>query len=175
MARHCLDEESCFPSDTEEIKVEICHKPGTRAEKTLMIPESALGGHIGHGDTVGACDSGNGSPSCDNIKPITKLSLVWGGTGEINVTTLGQVINNIGEGDEIALNTDGAGNDLVITISGVINGESTFHLSCSDEDMNGPEDCGKAQGNGKTSDPALINDWLFAGMEGENGIIDCNP
>ena len=59
VARHCLDEESCFPSDTEEIKVEICHKPGTRAEKTLMIPESALGGHLGHGDTVGACNSGN--------------------------------------------------------------------------------------------------------------------
>jgi len=116
------------------------------------------------------------SVSCDNIKPITKLSLVWGGTGVINVTTeLGQVINNISVEEEIALNTEGADNDLVITISGAINGKSTFHLSCSDEDMNGPEDCGKAQGDGKTSDPALINDWLFAGMEGENGIIDCNP
>jgi hypothetical protein len=55
-ARHCLDEESCLTPGDEEIKVEICHKPGTRAEKTMKIPESALGGHLGHGDTVGACN-----------------------------------------------------------------------------------------------------------------------
>ncbi len=33
----------------------ICHKPGTPAEKTKTVPESALGGHLGHGDTLGAC------------------------------------------------------------------------------------------------------------------------
>jgi prepilin-type N-terminal cleavage/methylation domain-containing protein len=35
--------------------VTICHKPGTPAEKTMTVPTSALGGHLGHGDTMGAC------------------------------------------------------------------------------------------------------------------------
>lgn len=36
-------------------KVEICHKPGTPAEKPLLVPQSALKGHLGHGDQEGAC------------------------------------------------------------------------------------------------------------------------
>ena len=40
-------------------------------------------------------------------------------------------------------------------------GVSVFHISCSDKDMNGVEDCGKNQGNGKSDDPLLINDWLL--------------
>ncbi len=35
--------------------VTICHKPGTPAEQTKTIPQSALGGHLGHGDTMGPC------------------------------------------------------------------------------------------------------------------------
>ncbi|HXG35876.1 MAG TPA: hypothetical protein VNL15_02795 [Dehalococcoidia bacterium] len=35
--------------------VTICHKPGTPAEKTMTVPEPALGGHLGHGDTEGPC------------------------------------------------------------------------------------------------------------------------
>ena len=37
-------------------KVLVCHKPGTPAEKTLTLPTSALKGHLGHGDTEGACE-----------------------------------------------------------------------------------------------------------------------
>jgi hypothetical protein len=37
-------------------KVTICHKPGTPAEKTMSLPESALSGHIGHGDYLGPCE-----------------------------------------------------------------------------------------------------------------------
>jgi hypothetical protein len=36
-------------------KVAVCHKPNTPAQKTLLIPTSALGGHLGHSDTLGAC------------------------------------------------------------------------------------------------------------------------
>ncbi|MGH7597876.1 MAG: TolB family protein [bacterium] len=36
-------------------KVTICHKPGTPAQKTLVIPIQALKGHLGHGDTIGPC------------------------------------------------------------------------------------------------------------------------
>lgn len=36
-------------------KVTICHKPGTPAQKTMVIPIEALAGHLGHGDTIGPC------------------------------------------------------------------------------------------------------------------------
>ena len=40
--------------------------------------------------------------------------------------------------------------------------------------MNGPEDCGQPQGNGKGDDPVLLNDWLFEGMSGDL-TLDCTP
>jgi hypothetical protein len=40
-------------------------------------------------------------------------------------------------------------------------------------DMNGPEDCGKTEGDAKGLS-GFINQWIFAGMSGANGItIDC--
>jgi len=42
------------PSHGEE-RVTICHKPGTPAEQTLTVSQSALDGHLGHGDTQGPC------------------------------------------------------------------------------------------------------------------------
>lgn len=36
-------------------KVGVCHKPGTPAQQNLWIPTSALRGHLGHGDKLGAC------------------------------------------------------------------------------------------------------------------------
>lgn len=35
--------------------VTICHKPGTPAEKTKVLPAPALSGHLGHGDYLGSC------------------------------------------------------------------------------------------------------------------------
>lgn len=35
--------------------VTLCHRPGTPAEKTLVLPSSAARGHMGHGDVAGAC------------------------------------------------------------------------------------------------------------------------
>ena len=43
------------PTATAEAMVTICHKPLTPAEKTLQVPESAVPGHLGHGDYEGAC------------------------------------------------------------------------------------------------------------------------
>jgi hypothetical protein len=37
-------------------QVAICHKPGTAAEKTLLVAQSAVPGHLGHGDTLDPCD-----------------------------------------------------------------------------------------------------------------------
>jgi hypothetical protein len=42
--------------------------------------------------------------------------------------------------------------------------------------MNGPEDCGTPQGNGKSDDSDKLNDWLLEGIVGENGLtLDCTP
>lgn len=46
----------------DQYKVAVCHKPGTPAEKTLYVPESAVPGHIGHGDTPGECVPGEETP-----------------------------------------------------------------------------------------------------------------
>ncbi|MGR3302313.1 MAG: prepilin-type N-terminal cleavage/methylation domain-containing protein [Candidatus Scalindua sp.] len=35
--------------------ITICHKPGTFAEKTMVVNPSALDAHIGHGDSLDAC------------------------------------------------------------------------------------------------------------------------
>jgi len=43
------------PIDHEPKKV-LCHQPGTPAEQTIEVPQSAAPGHLGHGDTVGACE-----------------------------------------------------------------------------------------------------------------------
>lgn len=42
----------------ESESVTICHKIGTRSEKTLAIPTEDLAGHFGHGDGMGACIAG---------------------------------------------------------------------------------------------------------------------
>ena len=44
----------CGETPPEKL-VTICHKPGTPAEKTKEVPESAVAAHLAHGDTLGAC------------------------------------------------------------------------------------------------------------------------
>ncbi len=39
----------------DDAKVTICHKPGTPAQKTMVIPIQALAGHLQHGDVIGPC------------------------------------------------------------------------------------------------------------------------
>jgi len=49
--------------------VTLCHKPGTPAEKTLVLPSSAVTGHIGHGDVAGACGTPPPPPVCGPRTP----------------------------------------------------------------------------------------------------------
>ena len=44
----------------------------------------------------------------------------------------------------------------------------TFHVLCSDDDMNGPDDCEKLKGNGKKSNSG-INLWVLDGLVSSNG------
>lgn len=137
---------------------------------------------------------------CD--KPIDSLTMIWGGSQTIRIkawkgavgSTLLADIDNIVPDQAVTVNDyAGSPNDVYWEIfnAGTNNkiGESTFHLSCSDEDMNGPEDCGKNQGNGKNkskdkkgkgkkchdngSDTALINDWILAGMVDDSSSFNC--
>lgn len=45
-------------------KVTVCHKPGTPAEKSMEIPETALKGHLEHGDSEGPCGPPPPPPGC---------------------------------------------------------------------------------------------------------------
>lgn len=49
------DNDSEDDNSSDVVKVTICHKPGTPAEQTKAVPETAVPGHLGHGDSLGAC------------------------------------------------------------------------------------------------------------------------
>jgi hypothetical protein len=52
---------------TATLRITICHKPGTPAQKTLVLPEPAIPGHLEHGDTLGPC---GGSPL---VAPVARV------------------------------------------------------------------------------------------------------
>jgi hypothetical protein len=35
--------------------VEVCHKPGTPAQQTIVVDDDAVPGHLRHGDFLGDC------------------------------------------------------------------------------------------------------------------------
>ena len=112
--------------------------------------------------------------SCSDLKDVTELTMIWDGPSGVNFTTeLGQTITGVANGDVVKFDTTNGSKDFVVQISGADSGASEFHLSCSDDEMNGPEDCGKLAGNGKGDDSGLINKFLFAGMKGEKGEFGC--
>ena len=57
---------------TATVRITICHKPGTPAQKTLVLPESAIPGHLGHGDTLGLCE---GSPPVASVARVVTAVL----------------------------------------------------------------------------------------------------
>ena len=112
--------------------------------------------------------------SCGDITPITALSMVWSGVSGVDIVTeVGQQFHNVQNGNQITFDTEGAGNDVELTLNGGVNGSSRFHISCSDQEMNGAEDCGNNQGDGKGNDSFLNNQWLLDGMAGDNSSFDC--
>lgn len=141
------------------------------------------------------CVSGGGDDDDDVVlppfkcgKPIDGLSMIWDGFDVVRVKAwkgapgsalLGEFLM-VMPGQTVSVSGyTGAPNDVIWElfnyISGAKLGESTFHISCSDRDMNGPEDCGKRQGNGKTTSAAWLNDWLFDGMVDKDEVLDCGP
>ncbi len=128
-----------------------------------------------------------GSFDCSDAKPINQLSMEWAGLQNVRIRawkgsvggTLLKDQDNVMPSDVVTVTgLGGSPNDQVWEVfqAGTLNkiGESQFHISCSDSNMNGIEDCGKAQGDGKSDDPAKLNDWLFEGMKGDQ-TLDCTP
>jgi hypothetical protein len=124
---------------------------------------------------------------CSDAKPLNTLTMIWDGTQNIKIVAhkgslTAQVlatIDNIQPGDEVTVTGfAGSPNDVVWELfragTNTSIGKSTFHLSCSDVDMNGSEDCGKREGDGKGLS-GFINDWLFEGMAGNGKALDCTP
>jgi len=129
-----------------------------------------------------------GTVPFDCEKPIDALSMIWNGSQTIRVkawkgnvgSTLLADIDPVDPDQEVTVNGyAGSPNDVYWEIfdTGTDNkiGESKFHMSCSDQDMNGPEDCDTPQGDGKKNESQYINDWLLEGMVDSTSIFDCNP
>ncbi len=126
--------------------------------------------------------------NCSDAKPIDQLWMIWNGTQPAKITawkgdvgsTLLATIDNIQPGEKVTVDGyAGSPNDVVweVFAAGTNSklGESKFHLSCSDDNMNGPEDCGLAQGNGKGDDSGFLNLWLLEGMAGSGQSFLCTP
>ena len=116
--------------------------------------------------------------SCNDIKDITAVSLIWDGTEPVDIVMeSGETFLNVLPGNRITFQEANTGNDVEMTIyaagTSTVIGMSEFHVSCSDDAMDGTDDCGKNQGNGKDDDAGLVNDWLLDGMTGEKGSFAC--
>jgi uncharacterized repeat protein (TIGR01451 family) len=125
---------------------------------------------------------------CKDAKPISELTVRWDGSvtvwirawnGKIGTGTP-QVFNAVAPGQRVTFTRSGSfPNDVffeVFTNAAMTAklGESTFHLSCSDSDMDGPEDCGKAAGDGKGKG-SFLNTFVFDGMAGSGQRLQCTP
>jgi len=155
------------------------------------------------------------SPPFRCTKPIDEITMIWDGNQVVDVRAYkGTVGSSVELGffpgvvplppntpstpaNEVSVSGyTGSPNDVFWAIfeTGTNNklGESNFHLSCSDPDMNDNQDCGKRQGDGKQKNKKkkgkkkkgkkkkktsgsddLINDWLFEGLVDAGGELDC--
>ena len=111
--------------------------------------------------------------------------MIWDGP-ENNVSiiaykgnTSAMVLANIGGimiGDTVTVSGyAGSPNDVTWEIFNDLSakiGDSVFHMSCSDADMNGPEDCGKLEGDGTSG--SGLKQWLLEGMVDATGSLSCS-
>jgi hypothetical protein len=117
--------------------------------------------------------------SCSDIKDITAVSVIWNGLVPVDIVMeSGETFLNVQPGNRITFQEANTGNDVEMTIYAAgtttpVYGSSVFHVSCSDDNMNGTDDCGTNQGDGKADDATMVNDWLLDGMTGVNGSFAC--
>ncbi len=122
---------------------------------------------------------------------IAELSLTWDGAEAIDIVAHNgkkdddEVLlewQDIAIGQEVSFTgLDDAKKDIMLELFAAGTsyklGESKFHLSCSDKDMDSMEDCGTRQGDGKDdcSGTECTNDWLLEGIRDDNETLDCRP
>ena len=131
---------------------------------------------------------------CSGAKPITSLKMRWNGaTGPVWIRAWNGAINGsgvissdlgpVGPGGVITFTrtTTSTPNDIFFEVFSSASrsaasriGTSTFHLSCSDSEMNGSEDCGKAEGDGKNNISSYLNTWSFEGLAGNGKTLECS-
>ncbi len=124
---------------------------------------------------------------CDG--KLRELTMIWDGMIEpVNIrayagdpgSDLVFASGDLFIGDEVTagdFTAADAPNDVfweILDSAGNLIGESKFHRSCSDDEMDGPEDCGMPQGNGKNNDAGFVNDWLLEGLKDDDSALDCS-
>jgi hypothetical protein len=124
---------------------------------------------------------------------LQQFSMIWPANGgTINISGIannapGGVVN---PGQRVTFTGPFSSNDNFLTITGAVSGQSVFHVSCSDKDMDGltasndvqpqlpgkAQDCGKFEGNGKANSASYINSWLLDGLtDAEGKVLNCSP
>ncbi len=125
----------------------------------------------------------------DCSKPIDALTMIWDGSatdvwvtawkGSVGSTALA-TLAPVSFGNALTVSGfAGSPNDVYWEIFSDASGnnklgESTFHLSCSDDGMDGAEDCGTPQGDGKDK-AGFLNDWLLEGLVDSDETLICTP
>jgi len=115
---------------------------------------------------------------------LQQFTVIWNGDGAIEVTGVNMgttsASGTVIPGDEVTFFGPYSSNDVVVDIVSLDNvagetGQSTFHVSCSDDDFNSPDDCGKLAGDGKDKS-GFINLWRLEGfIDADNRVLNCTP
>jgi hypothetical protein len=106
-------------------QVTICHSPGANSQ-TMVVPNSSLSGHLGHGDTIGACvsSSSNDTSSNDTTTPTTNVT-------QTNQTTT-NVTNTSESSDSASCSDTDGGNEFYTYGVCTVNGNATTNDYCYD-------------------------------------------
>lgn len=152
-----------------------------------------------NGDINGdACDPGVDSVTVDVLVPpqgsftcscgvsMSDITMTWNGTEPVDVkiwsaaplSTLIAYVDNVVPGEDVTAGGFTGPNTTweIFDQTGTTKlGQSVFRLDCWDRQMNGVEDCGSSQGNGKYDDPNLINTWILEGMSDDDETLVCSP
>ena len=118
-------------------------------------------------------------------EPINELTMIWNGAqvvdvkawkGSVGGVLLGTYLG-VAPGDGITVAGLGSSESTweIFLAGGAKIGESKIDPTCEDKNMNGVEDCGKNEGNGKYDLPDKINTWLLDGLKDDNDNLDCTP
>ncbi len=115
---------------------------------------------------------------------LQQFTVIWDGDGAIEITGVNMgttsASGTVTPGDEVTFYGPYDSNDVVVDIVSLDNvagetGQSTFHMSCSDDDFNSPDDCGKLAGDGKDKS-GYINLWRLEGfIDADGQVLNCTP